>query len=120
MAHTHASDQPRERVCVKDIANHAIGLALEEATLGTTGNDTAGILAAVLEERKTLADLVRDVDRGVMGEQAEDATHWSGLEYMHITVIARRSYSLPCSGVLLRGEREQRGTEIAGRLCQCI
>lgn len=118
MTHTHASDQPRERVCIKDVADHAIGLALEETTLGTASDNTAGILAAMLEERKALANLVSDVDRGVMGEQAEDATHWSGLEYTHITVIARRNHSLPCSGVLLRSEREQRGTVIAGRLCQ--
>ena len=69
MSYTHSSNQPGQRVCVEDISDHAIGFALEEATFGTAGNDTASILATVLQQGQAFANLLRDVHRWIMREQ---------------------------------------------------
>ena len=66
MTDTHSADEPGEGGGVKDVPDHSVRLALVETTLWSTGYDTAGILTSMLEKRETLADLLCDVDRGVM------------------------------------------------------
>lgn len=70
VTNAHPAEESGESVGIEDIADHAVGFTLVEATLGATGDDAAGILAAVLEEREAFADLLRDLDRRIMGEQA--------------------------------------------------
>lgn len=70
VSHPHSANQPRQRTRIKDVADHAIGLALEEATFGTAGDDTTGILASVLEQREAFANLLRNIHRWIMGEEA--------------------------------------------------
>lgn len=66
MSNTHPANQTRYRIRIEDIAHHAISFALIKSTLGTTCDNTTCILASVLEERKTLADLGRSVYRRIM------------------------------------------------------
>ncbi|KAI3488256.1 hypothetical protein L1887_47795 [Cichorium endivia] len=75
VADAHVSLETRDGVDVKDIADHAVRLALVEAALVAARHDTGGILTAVLEERERLVDLGRSrlVDRGE--EECCDATH---------------------------------------------
>jgi len=47
----HSSSQPRERVCVKYVTNHPVRFALVEPAFEPAGDDSAGILAAVLQQR---------------------------------------------------------------------
>lgn len=69
MPDAHAANEARDRVGVEYIADHAVRFALVEAALGPASDDTARILAAVLEERQALADLGRSVHAGVVEEQ---------------------------------------------------
>lgn len=46
MADSHGSNQLGKTLLVEDVADHAVGLALEEASTGTAGDNAAGILAA--------------------------------------------------------------------------
>lgn len=69
MAHTHSADQRGDSGRVKDISDHAVRLALIETAFGPTCDDAAGILAAMLEKRESLADLRSCVDGRVVEEQ---------------------------------------------------
>jgi hypothetical protein len=51
MPNPHPADQPSNRVCVKDIPDHPVGLALVETALGTTCDNSASVLTSVLEQR---------------------------------------------------------------------
>ena len=75
MADAHSAGKPGESGRVEDVPDHAVGLALEEATFGATGDDAAGVLAAMLEKREALADLRSGIDRRVVEEESEDAAH---------------------------------------------
>ena len=66
MSNTHSTLQLRDRVRVEYIANHAIRLALEEATLGAAGHDAARVLTAMLKEGEAFADLRSGIDRRVV------------------------------------------------------
>ena len=50
MANAHSSDEFGYGSCVEDISNHPIRFALVETALVSAGDDTARILAAVLEK----------------------------------------------------------------------
>ena len=65
----HSPNQPRKRVCVKHITNHAVCLALKEAAFWSAGDDSAGILAAVLEQRQPLTNFWRRVRGWVVQQQ---------------------------------------------------
>ena len=70
MADAHSAGEPGESGRVEDVPDHAVGLALEEATFGATGDDAAGVLAAMLEKREALADLSGRIDGRVVEEEA--------------------------------------------------
>ena len=76
MTDAHPADEPGEGRGVKDVPDHAICFALEEASLRTACDDAAGILTAVLEEGETLADLRSSIDGGVVEKETEDAAHY--------------------------------------------
>lgn len=44
MSHTHSTDELSHGLGVEEVTDHSVTLALEEATLGTAGNDTARVL----------------------------------------------------------------------------
>jgi hypothetical protein len=48
MADTHTSDQFCDGLFIQNIPDHAIGFALEESALGTTGYDATCILSSML------------------------------------------------------------------------
>ena len=50
MANTHSSDELGYGSCVEHISDHSVCLALVETALVSAGDDTARILAAVLEK----------------------------------------------------------------------
>ena len=50
MTNTHSPDELGYGSCVKDVSDHSVCLALIETTLVSAGDDTARILAAVLEK----------------------------------------------------------------------
>ena len=70
MADAHSADEPGDGCGVKDVPDHPVCLALVEAALGATGDDAAGVLAAVLEEGEALADLSGRIDGRVVEEEA--------------------------------------------------
>jgi hypothetical protein len=83
MAHAHPTDQPRNRSSIKDVADHAIGLALVKSTFGTARNNTARILASMLKKGQPLRDLSSSVYVGVVQKKTKDPAHYhigSGLE----------------------------------------
>ena len=57
----HAPDQPPERHGIEDIADHAVSFALIESSLRPARHDTTCILATVLQQGKSFADLRRTV-----------------------------------------------------------
>jgi hypothetical protein len=48
VADTHTSDQFCDGLLIQDVPDHAIGFALEEPALGSTGYDATCILSSVL------------------------------------------------------------------------
>ena len=46
----HSSDQPGDRIGIKDVTNHAVGFALVKSALGPTGDHTARILPSMLQQ----------------------------------------------------------------------
>ena len=50
MADTHSADELGYGSCVEHISDHSVCLALIEAALVSAGDDTARILATVLEK----------------------------------------------------------------------
>lgn len=66
MPNTHATDQPRDGIRIEYIADHPVRLALVKATFWTTGDNTASILASMLEQRKTFAYLSRCIREGIV------------------------------------------------------
>ena len=66
MANTHASDKPGQRGRVKDVPDHAVRLALVQAALVTACDDAASVLAAMLEQAESFADLGRCDGFGVV------------------------------------------------------
>ncbi|TFY81604.1 hypothetical protein EWM64_g2408 [Hericium alpestre] len=69
MANAHAANQARHCVRIKHIADHAVRLALVKAPLRTAGDDPARILSAMLQQRKTFADLVRSIHACIVQKQ---------------------------------------------------
>lgn len=76
MSDSHAAYQSRDGAVVKDITDHAVGFALVETTLGSTGDDSTSILTTMLEEGKTLCDFCSDIDSRIVQKKTEDATHY--------------------------------------------
>jgi hypothetical protein len=77
MSNAHTTDKGSDSVRIKNIANHAIRLALVEPALMTTGHDTARILPTVLKECEPLADLGSSVDVRVGEEKTKNPAHWN-------------------------------------------
>jgi hypothetical protein len=75
MTHAHPSNQGADGVRIEDVADHAVCLALVEATLGTAGDDPARILAAVLEKCEPFADVGRSMDTRVGEQEPKHAAH---------------------------------------------
>lgn len=70
MANSHSAYQFPDRVLIEYISDHAIGLALIETTLRSASDDPAGILASMLQQRKTFADLWSTIDIRIVQKQA--------------------------------------------------
>ncbi len=70
MANTHSAGESGNSGGVKDVPNHPVGLALVEASLRAAGDDSAGILSAMLEKSEAFADLRSCIDRRVVQEEA--------------------------------------------------
>lgn len=66
MTNAHSANEPLDRLLIEDIPDHTVRLALVETPLGPASDYSAGILASVLQERQTLADLRRSVQAGVV------------------------------------------------------
>lgn len=54
MSNTHTTNQPGDGTIIKDISDHSVGLALVEATLGTTSDNPTCILTTVLQKGEAL------------------------------------------------------------------
>lgn len=63
MSDAHSSNQAGKRIFVKHITNHSVCFALKETTFWPACDDSASILATVLQEGQTL----RNFRRGVNG-----------------------------------------------------
>lgn len=62
MSDTHSTDQSRDRVVVKHIADHSVGLALVKSALRPAGDDPARILPAMLQQSETFANFWRCIN----------------------------------------------------------
>jgi len=75
MSDAHSPSQPGERVCVKHITNHPVCFALVEPAFGSTSDDSAGILASVLEQSQAFTNFRRRIYGWVVQQQTQDSTH---------------------------------------------
>jgi hypothetical protein len=78
MTDAHPANQSRNSGRIKDVPDHAVRLALVKAALGPASDDTAGILASMLEEGEPLADVGGGIHLGIMKEEPKYATHCGG------------------------------------------
>ena len=69
MSNAHTPNQPGKRVCVKNVTDHSVRLALEESAFGPAGDDSTGILAAVLQQCETLTNFRRRVCGWIVQQQ---------------------------------------------------
>lgn len=70
MSDPHAAGERGQSIGVKDIPDHAIRLALVEASLRPASDDTTRILASMLEKREALANLCCCIDARIVQEEA--------------------------------------------------
>lgn len=78
----HPAVQGGQCLSVEDVSDHAVGLALIEASLGPASDDTTRILTAMLEERETFTDLRRRLLSRVMEDETANAAHWVHRSYL--------------------------------------
>lgn len=75
MPNAHASLQSSQCTSVKDIAHHAVGLALEEPPPGPARHDSSRILSPMLQQRQPFVDLGCSRCLCLSEQQSENATH---------------------------------------------
>lgn len=75
MTNAHGTNERAQALLVKHIPDHAVGLALVQASLCPARYDPAGILAAVLQQAESFAYLGSDLAVLVVEEETEDAAH---------------------------------------------
>lgn len=76
VAYAHAADEGGDSLWIEDVPDHAVCFALIETALGAAGDDSARILAAMLEEAESLAYFCGSRTVRVLEEEAKDAAHW--------------------------------------------
>jgi hypothetical protein len=68
VSNTHPTNQSRNRLLREHVANHAVGLTLIKTSSGCAGDDSACVLASVLQQRQALAYFWCRVDGRVVQE----------------------------------------------------